>query len=350
MSFEHCINGVLENLLIEAEVNWDEGILKKAQLDNYMDTNEAQIVDLNPPGSPHDFEALGRIKMPMILDEIDCIVAFDPVTKNPSQRAARKAWTLEEIINAMQPTIKKIAKEYSGHRAAYDIDDAMQEGRMAVIKALKNDRGLAWFNHHAKIWIRSAISRKSASTHPFGFGSREKKWTDTGIVSADALIGDTGSSIADNIPQNYTPSDIRGNAPVSGSGRESSEPLDDLARDENVAQMRHMFNDVIETMTNVQGGQRLKEIIKMSYGLAKPDDLSAETAEKVKELGIDISQSVPLGQIAQIYGVTRQRINTLLNKALEKIRAEITGNDQYAQKSKNMLEWIEVTGFALLND
>lgn len=134
------------------EVRYDIDKIRQGQLDNYANSPDDQkpiVRDDNPEGSARNYASLSRVWSPLILD----VVGQDP-------------WTLEEILNALGPVIRKFGKEYTRLSPSYEMDDAESDAAMALLDALRTDKGVAPFANFAANSIRRAIMRgaKAAKT------------------------------------------------------------------------------------------------------------------------------------------------------------------------------------------
>lgn len=115
----------------------------ETSLSQKFKNNKGEIRDDNPPeNKDRNYESLKKIKMPLILDLLDkkCI-----------------AWTVEEVVKAMDPIIISLAKMKCG--SGSEFDQALSFGRQAVLDALYSDAGLAWFASYCYQKIHAAIKR-----------------------------------------------------------------------------------------------------------------------------------------------------------------------------------------------
>lgn len=91
---------------------------------------------------------------------------------NPTDRVKKKTelikqgeqestdnWTVEEVVMACMPFIKKWARRYAGHN--FEIDDAISEGMAAVIDSIRLDKGTTPFGLYAATHIRDHIKDKA---------------------------------------------------------------------------------------------------------------------------------------------------------------------------------------------
>ena len=88
-------------------------------------------------GLPKDLDSLRKIKFPFLC-----------------------GWSIEELIEALQPFILEHTKRYYTNRC--DIADCKQNGAYGIAKALRTDAGLAPFAFHAWSRIRTSVRRPSA--------------------------------------------------------------------------------------------------------------------------------------------------------------------------------------------
>ena len=162
----------------------DPKLLRQAQLNTYKG-GKAQVIDGNEPGDTEKkYRNLSKIWMPLILDVIGKI-----------------PWTVEEVIEAMKPLIKRWANEYGRHRGGYQPDDAESDGVKAVFQALEKDGGRSPFALFCARTIKRAIQRGEKGASIIPIPHRERLYSDKSITSMDAETGtEATSSMSGSIP------------------------------------------------------------------------------------------------------------------------------------------------------
>lgn len=133
------------------------------------------------------YEQLAKIKMPMILSLI-----------NDENGNPRKDWTIDEILQAMQPPIVALSGQYSRKRAAFQMDEAESLGKEAVLTALWTDLGLAWFAGYCYEKIEAAIRRGAQTSGTIRASERRREYRDK-VQSTDSPIGEGDGTIAETI-------------------------------------------------------------------------------------------------------------------------------------------------------
>ena len=165
--------------------------MRRAQLANYEKQekggNRPYIGDKNPPGTPRDYSALGKVWLPLILD--------DP---RNGTGAPQRPWSIEELTKAMAPIIGKFANEYGGLRTTYQRDDASSDGYQALLMALRRDGGRAPVGLFAADQIKRAIQRGAKGAGILPTTHRKRTYTDRAVTSMDKALdsGEGGGEVS----------------------------------------------------------------------------------------------------------------------------------------------------------
>lgn len=132
------------------------------------------------------YAALKHIRMPLAIGT--------PESETPN----RERWTVEDILKAMRPLLKKFANAVGKH-GSYDEDDAYQEGQKAILQALWTDEGKQPFGPYAAHAVKEALKR--VRRDDFGRGQRMQPWRRKRVSSAEAPAGkDKDGMVRDNLP------------------------------------------------------------------------------------------------------------------------------------------------------
>ena len=176
-------------------------LLVQNQLDRLKQGN-GNVEDMNPEGYlGRTYDELRRIKYPLILD----YEAIDTPTGRIVQKVnpPRKPWTIEEVLEAMRPSIRALSIEYGGKRPGFMREDAECTGLTAVLDALWTDKGLAWFAGYCYERIETAINRVSKTSGIIRAPEHAKQWrdnvryTEDTVGEGDATVGEfIGSDLA----------------------------------------------------------------------------------------------------------------------------------------------------------
>jgi RNA polymerase sigma factor (sigma-70 family) len=200
----------------------------------------------------------------------------DLATLRRIKKPIEHGWTESEVVLALLPFIINLAKKYITER--FPMDDAIQEGAIGVLNALRTDKGMAPFSTHAWPHIRTAIRRASAQSGLIRRPERHAAFHDVGIVPLDKPRGEGEYSLADT---------IRAREPELAEVASSLETFQQL------------FDEADRSGAPITDQQ--KRVIMMVFGL---DGKGERTGE----------------QIAAELGMSRQRVNQHKLKAIQKLK------------------------------
>lgn len=254
---------------------YDQESLRQLQLDYYNahkdDPTPPIVDDRNPPGTERNYRALRNVWMPLILDQV-----------------GKEPWTLEEILSAMTPIVKKFAMEYGGKRPSFQPDEAESEGYMALLHQLATDKGIAPFASHAAANIKRAIMRGLRQSSIVRKKTRDETYTDSHVTSADIpsevggkyTVGNSLGSDAKAPEKLKCPAcagtgsvdeitcDVcRGEGSIGVNVERSMDPHkpdDILAGQEQLTRLSSTVQDLFE---NANLSPRMKEIMLLMFGV-----------------------------------------------------------------------------------
>ena len=109
----------------------------------------------------------------------------------------KHGWTENEVVEGMMPYVNSVANKYQTER--FPFEDAVQEGLLGVLDALRTDKGAAPFAGHAYPPIKNRIMRASARSGIIKRGIRAGSYHDTGMVSLDMPSRETGVTLAQTV-------------------------------------------------------------------------------------------------------------------------------------------------------
>jgi len=161
--------------------------LRKLSLEKYKEAIEKGFTPIIKDESKGEktYKGLTKVWMPLILDQA-----------TPPQ----EPWTIDEIIGAMMPVIKRFAFQYSGMRAGYQVDDAISDGQDGVLKALRNDMGNAPFGLYAAREIMFSITKGAKGAGLIRTPTRKRGFTDSTASLDKPSSLDPSLSMAGTIP------------------------------------------------------------------------------------------------------------------------------------------------------
>lgn len=169
--------------------------LRNAQLANYkaglkkaVDEGKPKPIIADRSDGSKNYSALAKVWMPLILDHPD------------SETPSATPWTVEEVLKAMRPIVRKFANEYGGHKAGYQYDDALSDGNNAVLSALSKDGGRAPFALFAAQTVKRAIQKGLKGSNIIPVVTRRQTYTDRGMTSLDQPAdADAKFSVGSNV-------------------------------------------------------------------------------------------------------------------------------------------------------
>ena len=174
--------------------DYEYGKMREVQLQMLEKGLIDRVADDNPPGYRDDghqptYEEFKKVWCPFILDKA-----------NPPA----KPWTYEEIRHAVVPLLRGLARGWQGEGA--ELDELMNEGYIALMQALINDRGKSPTFQYLKKYVWSAMRKYKKS----GIGAvkrtrRGQGWGGQGTTSTSAEIGSApdgmkATTVGDTIP------------------------------------------------------------------------------------------------------------------------------------------------------
>lgn len=178
---------------------WQSGI-QKAQESGKPETAPV-VKDDNPPGTEKNYKALTKVWMPLILDQV-----------------GQTPWTVEEVLEAMMPIIKRFAREYEGLKGSYTSQDAFSDGQLAVLDALEKDGGRSPFAYFAGTTIKRSIQRGVKKGGFIPTVQRKQTYGERGMTSMDKQAGEEESMTIGKTVSADTPKAIKKACPKCSSG------------------------------------------------------------------------------------------------------------------------------------
>ncbi len=235
------------------------------------------------------------------------------------QLCARGRAARDELVLRNQGLVGKVARRYFDTGLTFE--DLMQEGQIGLIKAANRydaQRGTR-FSTYAVWWIRQAIGRSVANTGrmvrlPVNLGQKVMQVRRT-EVQLQQEFGREATTAEIAIKLKWTPEQVSNvqSAVVNvtsleklvGPGDSADTELQELLPDETVQQPEDEAEDTL-----------------MSSEIAKAIDSLGEWEAGILRMrfGLDDGEMRPLSHLARHYGLSREGMRQVANRALDKIR------------------------------
>jgi RNA polymerase primary sigma factor len=234
-----------------------------------------------------------------------------------NRRRALYLGARDEVAAANLRLVVSIAKRHRGRGLPFS--DLIQEGNSGLMRAVdKFDYRLGWkFGTYATWWIRQGITRALADTSrtvrvPYHWGSLLR---DIERVQAELTFRNGREPTAEEVAEalEVTPAEVRS---VLASGR-SPVSLDAQVGDEEEDGLHKILADRDTTNPAEEADRRLlKERVAGLLRCLAPRD------REVIELRYGLRDGRPrsLEEVAEIYGITRERIRQIEARGLAKLR------------------------------
>lgn len=224
-----------------------------------------------------------------------------------------------ELVLRNQGLVGKVARRYFDTGLAFE--DLMQEGQIGLIKAADRydpEQGTR-FSTYAVWWIRQSVGRAVANTGrmirlPVNLGQRVMQVRRTGHELAQELGRHASTEeIADRLDWSVDRVNSVSDAAVPvvrleelvGPGDSKDTELQELLADENSPQPEEQAtsNLLAEQIEQALGslGAREEAVLKLRYGFVD-------------------GRMYPLSELARKFGLSREGMRQLTNRALEKVR------------------------------
>lgn len=238
----------------------------------------------------------------------------------------------DRIVRAHEPLADKMAWRIS--RSGRDIDDLRQEARAGLVRALDKfdtDAGVR-FNSYARHWIRAALSEYLIKSHSMVSvsGTADAKRLFFNLRSTKARLGifhdgdlthdevtkvaeDLGTSVDEVVRMNRQLSPGFISSVDAPAGQEEGAARIDLIADPSAN-----VEDLHERLDTERTAAQVREILR---------DLKPREREIVERRTIG---EATLQDLADTFGVTRERIRQVEVKTMEKIRRALVRNHGYA--------------------
>ena len=224
-----------------------------------------------------------------------------------------------ELIARNQGLVGKVARRYFDTGLTHE--DLMQEGQLGLIKAVDryDPKQGTRFSTYAVWWIRQSIGRAVANTGrtirlPVNLGHKAMQLRRTEMVLAQQLGRDaTEAEVAKQLE--WTVAQVRDISEsvvqvhsleqIVGSKGEADTELQELLPDDKVMQPEDQV-----------GGDLLKEDIASALDMLSPWEASILRMR----FGFLDGEIHPLSDLARKFGLSREGMRQVANRAMEKIR------------------------------
>ena len=271
---------------------------------------------MKQPAEGRTLEDLKKTFLPVVVDTVSA--KSGETTMSKEEKRAKKAelakqypksaeeWTTEEVMRALMPYVIKLANKYATKR--FPIEDAVQQGLIGVMNAIKWDKGMSPFANYAYKPIQSAIRRASmeAGVIKVPEGQYDPEKGVGGIFGSEQFMGqEVGGE--------------EGEAGTLGAILPAASRSREIVRGKIKPGEAKVVTTSTETPTAAEMDRMLhnKELLQKVFKYAKltPDENKAVTML----FGLDDGVERQGKEVAKELGMSSQRFSELKNKAMAKL-------------------------------
>lgn len=250
---------------------------------------------------------------------------------------AAETWTTNEVLRALMPSIIHLAKKYATKR--FPLEDAVQQGLIGAMNAIKWDQGMSPFASYAWKPIQTSIRRASFESGvikvPEGQYDPEKgKESEGGLFGKEQFMGQEigGEEGEPTTVGAVLPTSARSREIVRGGKLKPGEPK------------------VVTTSTEVPSGQEMsrilhnKDLLQKVFKYAGLTDLEHQAVNLM--FGLDDGIERQGKEVAQALGINPRRFSEVKASAMGKLVN--AGKTVRAMSKYNVPEQKELSTVAVL--
>lgn len=236
--------------------------------------------------------------------------------------------TEEKLIKKYTPLVHKIARQYASEDSAIDTDDLLQEGFLGLLMAIRKhepDRGACLYSL-AERYIRSQISNYAMTNGvagvrvSFHHGRQTRYvWKATDLMDAQGL----GDIAEDVLAVWEHPSEEMLSDDAQKRMRQLKSQIDTTSSKSYEATMRDI--DLVRQSAPIEAAMSMPaESVDLDSRIALRDALGHLTA---RERGVVLmhSDGFTYEEIAELHGVTKQRVGQIISDAHRRLRKLLGG-------------------------